>query len=330
MSDNADDTSHQAIGGKAVAYKAKGGYEVIEVIERAVRPPAAGEVRIAVKAAAVNPSDILLRESGFRSGFGGQTYPIVPGLDAAGLIEAVGPGVSRLHVGQQVMACVGVTRPEGGAQAQHVVVPAASVVAIPDGASLAQACTLPMNGLTALRALELAELQDGQFLAVSGGAGLAAHYAIAIAKRKGLRVIADARLEEADLVRSYGADVVIGRGPDFADAVRREVPQGVDALLDTAVLGEKSFGAVRDGGTYVPFRFWQDQPSERGIAIKPVSVFAVFDRADRTEWLEFLCGMVAAAEITLRIAGEYEPERSADAHRALQAGGLRGRPVILF
>lgn len=322
--------SDRAIGGKAVAYRGKGGYEVIDVIERTVRPPAAGEVRIAVKAAAVNPTDILLRESGFRPGLGGQTYPIVPGLDAAGPIEAVGPGVSRLYVGQQVMACVGVTRPEGGAQAQYVVVPAASVVPIPEGVSFAEACTLPMNGLTALRALELAALQKGESLAVSGGAGLVAHYAIAIAKRKGQRVIADAKPEEADLVRGYGADVVVERGPGFVDAVRREAPQGVDALLDTAVLGEKSFGAIRDGGVYIPFRFWQDQPSERGIAIRPVSVLAVFDRADRTAWLEYLCAMVAAAEITLRVAGEYDPERTADAHRALQAGGLRGRPVILF
>ncbi|MEJ0006769.1 MAG: hypothetical protein WDM77_10510 [Steroidobacteraceae bacterium] len=69
-----------------------------------------------------------------------------------------GPGVSHLQVGRQVMAAVMPRRPEGGAQAQHIVVPAASVVPIPQGASLAQASTLPMNGLTALRALELAAL----------------------------------------------------------------------------------------------------------------------------------------------------------------------------
>ncbi len=311
---SSSNASHRAIVGKAVAYKGKGG---CEVIERTVRPPAAGEVRIAVKAAAVNPADILLRESGFRPGFGGQAYPIVPGLDAASLVEAVGPDVSRLHAGQQVMACVGVTRPEGGAQAQYVVVPSASVVPIPEGVSLTEACTLPMNGLTALLALELAALHDGEVLAVSGGAGLVAHYAIAIAKRRGQRVIADAKPEEADLVRSYGADVVIERGSGFADAVRREVPEGVDALLDTAVLGEKSFHAVRDGGTYTPFRFWQDQPSERDIVIKPVSVFTVFDRTDRTEWLEYLRDMAATAKITLRIAGTYAPEQCSDAHRAL-------------
>jgi NADPH:quinone reductase-like Zn-dependent oxidoreductase len=225
------------------------------------------------------------------------------------------------------MAAVMPRRAEGGAQAQYIVVPAASVVPLPEGVSLAQASTLPMNGLTALRALELAALRKGQFFAVSGGAGLLAHYAIAAAKRQGQKVIADAKPEEAELVRSYGADMVVERGAGFAEAIRREVPGGVDALLDTALLAEKSFGAIRDDGVYIPVRGWGDKPSDRGIKIKPVFVS---EALERTEWLELLRDMVAAGEIKLRVAGEYAPERIADAQRALAAGGLRGRAVILF
>jgi len=318
-----DRSANQPLVSRAITYQGRGGYEVIEILERTVRPPAAGEVRIRVQAAAVNPTDLGLRERGF----GDPTSVLVPGMDAAGIIESVGPGVSRLQAGQQVMAAVMPRRPEGGAQAEHIVVPAASVVPIPAGASLAQAATLPMNGLTALRALELAALGKGQFLAVSGGAGLLAHYAISIAKRKGLRVIADAKPEEAGLVRSYGADVVVERGPDFTAAIRGALSAGVEAVLDTALLGERSFGAIRDGGVYIPVRGWADKPAERGIRIKPVFVTEVLER---TEWLELLRDMVAAGEITLRIAGEYPPERVADAQRLLAAGGLRGRAVILF
>jgi NADPH:quinone reductase-like Zn-dependent oxidoreductase len=308
---------------KAITYTGRGGYEVIAILERTVRSPAAGEVRITVKAAAVNPTDLGLRERGF----GDPSSLLVPGMDAAGIIESVGPGVSRLEVGQQVMAAVLPRRPEGGAQAQHIVVPAASVVPIPAGSTLAEAATLPMNGLTALRALELAALEKGQVLAVSGGAGLLAHYAIAVARRQGLRVIADAKPAEVALVRSYGADEVVARGPGFADAIRREVPAGADALLDTALLGEQAFGAIHDGGVYIPVRGWGDKPGERGIRIRPVFVFEVLER---TEWLQLLCEMVAAGEIKLRVAGEYTPERIAAAQRALAAGGLRGRPVIVF
>jgi NADPH:quinone reductase-like Zn-dependent oxidoreductase len=319
-------TEHSAprpLPGRAITYKGPGGYDVIEISERTVRAPGAGEVRIDVQAAAVNPTDIALRERGIPN----QAWTVVPGMDAAGIIESVGPGVSRLHTGQKVMAVVMPRRSEGGAQAQYIVVPAASVVPVPEGVSLAEASTLPMNGLTALRALELAALGAGQFFAVSGGAGLLAHYAIAAAKRQGQKVIADAKPEESELVRSYGADIVVERGPGFAEAIRREVPGGVDALLDTALLAERTFGAIRDNGVYIPVRGWGDKPSERGIKIKPVFVS---EALERTEWLELLRDMVAAGQIKLRVAGEYAPERVVDAQRALEAGGLRGRSVILF
>ncbi len=318
-----EQSANRPLTGTAITFKRPGGYEVIEISQRTVRSPGVGEVRITVKAAAVNPTDAGLRERGIPD----QNWIVVPGMDAAGIIESVGPGVMRLRAGQKVMAAVMPRRPEGGAQAQHIVVPAASVVPIPEGVSLAEASTLPMNGLTALRALELAALERGQFLAVSGGAGLLAYYAIVAAKQQGQRVIADAKPEEAELVRSYGADIVVERGPGFADAIRREVRGGVDALLDTALLAEKSFGAIRDDGVYVPVRGWGDKPSERGIKIKPVFVFEVLER---TEWLERLRDLVAAGQIKLRVAGEYAPARVADAQRALAAGGLRGRAVILF
>jgi NADPH2:quinone reductase len=313
----------QPLNGKVITYQGSGGYEVIRISERTVRAPGDREVRINVKAAAVNPTDLGLRERGIP----GQSWTVVPGMDAAGIVDSIGPGVSRLRAGQEVMVAVNPRRSEGGAQGQHIVVPAASVVSIPEGASLAQASTLPMNGLTALRALELAGLAGNRFFAVSGGAGLLAHYAIAAAKRQGQKVIADAKPEEAELVRSYGADIVVERGPGFAAAIRRMVPDGVDALLDTALLAESSFGAIRDGGIYLPVRGWADKPSERGIQIKPVFVS---EALERTEWLELLRNIVAAGEIKLRVTAQYAPEHVADAQRALAAGGLRGRPVIVF
>jgi NADPH:quinone reductase-like Zn-dependent oxidoreductase len=326
----AEQSANRPLTSKAVTYKSRGGYEVIEIAERTVRAPAAGEVRIEVKAAAVNPTDILLRDPGYGDQdprFANLTSNIVPGMDAAGIIESVGPGVSRLHAGEKVMAAVMPLRPEGGAQAQHIVVPAASVVPIPEGVSLAEASTLPMNGLTALNALDIAAFKRGQILAVSGGAGLLAQYAIPAAKRQGIKVIADARPADAELVRGYGADIVVERGPGFAEAIRRELPNGADALLDTALLGEASFGAIRDGGIYIPVRGWGDRSAERGIEIKPMMVGDVLER---TEWLELLRNMVAAGEIKLRAVEKYAPTKAADAQRALVAGSPRGRPVILF
>jgi NADPH:quinone reductase-like Zn-dependent oxidoreductase len=309
--------------GKAVTYSGRGGYEVIAVTDRTVRPPQAGEVRIKVAAAAVNPTDALLRDPGR----GNLASPIVPGMDAAGIVEAVGSGVSRLAVGDEVMAALSPGRPEGGAQAAYIVVPAASAVHKPKGVSLIEAATIPMNGLTALYALQHAGLSAGQTLGISGGAGWLAYQTIVIARRQGLKVIADAKAEEFDLVRGYGADVVVRRGAHFGEAIRREVPNGVDALLDTALLAEKSFPAIKDGGLYIPVRGWGDRPGERGIQIKPVLVSEVLER---TQWLETLRDLVAAGHLVPRVAGEYPPEQVADAQRLLMAGGVRGRPVVVF
>jgi NADPH2:quinone reductase len=308
---------------KAVTYPTHGGYDVIRIADRPVREPGAGEIRIDVKAADVNPSDLLQRDPGY----GDAPGPWIPGWDAAGVVESVGAGVTRFRLGDRVMAIVSPIRAEGGAQIAQVTVSEKSVTSIPSALSFAQASTLPMNGLTALLGLELAGLAKGQTLAVSGGAGHLAQLVIALAKHQGLRVIADAKPSEKALVQSYGADVVVERGDGFCDAVRAAAPGGVDALFDTAVLLETSFPAIRDGGVYLPVRGWGKQPSERGILIKPVFVHTV---VERTDWLELLRELADAGRFQLRVAGEYPPEKVADAQRAMAAGGLRGRAVIVF
>ena len=98
--------------GRAVLYAGRGGYDVISVGDRSVRPPGTGEVRIKVAAAGINPTDVLLRDPGL----GNLAPPLTPGMDASGTVEATGAGVSRLAVGDEVMAALTPMRPEGGAQ----------------------------------------------------------------------------------------------------------------------------------------------------------------------------------------------------------------------
>ena len=310
---------------RAVVIPKPGDPDVLEVADRPAREPADGEVRIAVKAATVNPTDIGLRARG-----GGPDLdpPWVPGMDAAGVIELVGSGVDRLHVGDEVMAAVSPRRPEGGAQQELLVVPAASAVPIPDGASLIEAATLPMNGLTAMSGLDLLGLKEGQTLAVAGGAGLLGSYVIQLAKERGLRVIADAKPEDEDLVRGFGADVVVARSDDFSRAIREEEPAGVEGVYDTALLYRDALGAVRDGGQIVFVRGWDgDEVEHRSIRVHPVMVGQVLER---TDWLEELRRLASAGRLKLRVAHEYPPEQAAKAHKVMDAGGLRGRAVIVF
>ncbi len=308
---------------RAVAIVEPGGPEVLRVVERDVRDPGPGEVRLAVRAAAVNPTDIGLRLRGDAE----FPPPWVPGMDAAGTVESVGAGVERLTVGDEVMAAVTPRRPEGGAQSKLLVVPEASVVPIPAGATLEQAATLPMNGLTALRGLELLDLEPGTTLGVTGGAGLLASYVIPIAKLRGIRVLADAGPADAELVRDFGADVVLPRGDGFVEAVLAAAPGGVDAVFDTAVLGRGIFPAIRPGGALAYVRTWGGEDVEDGIEIHQVLVREVLER---TDWLRELSELAARGVLALRVAATFPPERSADAHRQMEAGGLRGRAVIVF
>ena len=300
---------------RAVAIVEPGGPEVLRVIERDVREPGPGEVRLAVRAAAVNPTDIGLRLRGHPA----TPPPWIPGMDAAGTVESVGAGVESLAVGDEVMAAVLPRRPEGGAQSELLVVPGASVVPIPAGATLEQAATLPMNGLTALRGLELLDLDPAATLAVTGGAGLLASYVIPIAKLRGLRVLADAAPADEELVRGFGADVVVPRGDDF--------PGGVDGVFDTALLGRGMFPAIRAGGGLAYVRTWDGDDVEDGITIHRVLVAHVLER---TDWLQELSELAARGALTLRVAATFPPELAPDAHRQMEAGGLRGRAVIVF
>ena len=307
---------------RAVGIPEPGGPEVLRVIDREVREPGAGEVRLAVRAGGVNPTDLGLRAQGAA----GIDPPWVPGMDAAGTIESVGTGVDHLAAGDEVMAVVLPRRPEGGAQAGLVVVPAASVVPIPAGATFEQAATLPMNGLTAFRGLELLGLAPGATLAVTGGAGLLASYVIPLARSQGLRVLADAKPEDRALVERFGAEVV-PRGDGLVEALLEAAPGGVDAVYDTAHLGRSIFPAIRPGGALAYVRTWDGEEVEGGVRIEPVRVAEVLER---TAWLRELAERAGAGELELRVAATFAPEQAADAHRLMAAGGLRGRAVIVF
>lgn len=313
----------------AVGVLQPGGPEVLDVIRRTVREPGPGEVRLAVRAAAVNPTDVLLRTGGPQAGADGTRGepPWVPGMDAAGIVEAVGDGVERPAVGDRVMAAVRPVAPDGGAQSEFVVVPAASVVLMPDSSTFESAATLPMNGLTAMLAVEMLALASGQTVAISGGAGVVGSYAIPLAKRRGLHVIADAKPEDEALVRSFGADVVLPRGDDYPRAVRKAVSGGVDGFIDAAVLNQHALPAIRDGGELAVLRGWAHGRPERGITVHTVGVRSVIER---TEWLEELRQLASEGVLQLRVAGTYLPEQIAEAQRVTTAGGIRGRAVIVF
>src|SRR5262250_940978 len=314
---------------RAVTFSRLGGPEVLEVSDLPVPEPGAGEVRIRVAAATVNPTDISFR-SGRQLSMAqlaemGVRPPFIPGMELGGVIDAVGEGTSW-RVGDRVMAIVNPRRPGGGAQAELVVVPAASVARVPDGTSLEAAATLPMNGLTVRLALDQLALQPGQTLGVTGAAGAVGGYAVELGVADGLRVIAVARPQDAALVKRFGAQTVVPRGEAAIRGLQDAAPGGVDGLIDAAVLDAAVLPAIREGGKLATVRGFAG-PSERGIVIEPVRVTSYLENH---EALERLGRLVAERRLTLRVAETFPPERAADAQRKMDAGGTRGRLLIVF
>lgn len=305
---------------RAVGLTTHGGPDVLEVLDLPEPHAGPGQVRIRVSAAAVNPTDTLQR-SVRRQETG---PPWVPGMDVAGVVDEAGDGVP-LRVGDRVMAIV---VPDGthGGYAEHVVVPAGSAVPLPDGVGETAAATLPMNALTAWLALDELAVPRGGTVAVTGAAGAFGGYAVQLAVARGLRVVADAAERDTELVHGLGAHVVLPRGDGFAGSVRGAVPGGVDGLADGSLQGDALLPAVRDGGRIATVRGHRGT-AERGITWHPVWVRTV---AEDRETLLAIRDLASSGGLTPRVAATWPAGDAAEAHRALEAGGQRGRGVLLF
>lgn len=309
---------------KVVGVEQFGGPEALAVHEVPEPHAGAGSVRIRVQAFAVNPTD-----TGVRAGQRDSSQaspPYVPGMDAAGVIDEVGPDVSGWEVGDEVMAIALPLSAHGGAYVEELVAPVGSFTRTPRGTSLPLASTVPMNGLTALQILSRAGLAPGQTLAVTGAAGLLGNYVVQLGVAAGLTVIADAAPADEALVRSLGPSHIVARGSSFAAAVRELVPDGVDALADAAVQRASVVDAVRDGGAFLDVRGWEGNGA-RGIRFEQIAVFAEYRSFDKLEQLRHA---VESGTVTPRVAEVLPASRAGEAHERLEAGGTRGRFVLTW
>jgi NADPH:quinone reductase-like Zn-dependent oxidoreductase len=317
---------------RAIGVTQFGGPDALEVLDLPEPHAGAGEVRIRVHAATVNPTDTGLRSGAYGDRPGDHDAPWIPGMDAAGVLDEVGEGVEGWAVGDRVAALVLPTGPHGGAYAEELVVPAASIARLPGEATdddLVAWSTLLMNAMTARLAIESFDLPAGATIAVTGAAGSFGGYVVQLAKVDGLVVVADASEADHPLVRSFGADVVLERGAGWVDAVLDRYPGGVDGFADGALLGAEGARVVRDGGVVSTVRGYrgEDDALARSVRFEPVFVR---DYGQNTEALDLLRQQAERGEVTLRVADTLPAAEAAAAHTRLEAGGVRGRLVLLF
>jgi NADPH:quinone reductase len=221
---------------KAAIYRRTGSArEVLEVVDLPLPQPEAGEVRVRLATAGVNPTDVRSR-----SGFRGRALAFdhqVPGHDGAGIIDAVGDGVDGSRLGQRVWVYHAALGRPGGTAAEAVTLPTDQAVPLPPHIDFAQAAGLGIPFMTAHRCLFADGDLDGDSVLVAGGAGAVGNAAIQLAKRAGARVATTVSSDaKAELARAAGADLVVHRdADDAARQIRSLAASGVRRVVEVAL-----------------------------------------------------------------------------------------------
>jgi NADPH2:quinone reductase len=319
---------------QAVSFSEFGGPEVLRMVERPSPEPRAGEVVVDVVAAGISPTDIMMRRGNQAKLMTDLVQPYTAGMDFAGHVTKVGDGVS-LKVGEAVIGVVNPRRPDGGTQAAQIRMPADLVAAIDRNVDLVAAASVPMNAVTAMIALDALGLTPGQNLLVTGGTGIMGGFAIQLARKAGLTVLANGGVADRDLLTRLGADTVLPRDEGLEEALRAACPQGLDGVVDGALIGDKISHLVREGGGVVLLRLTQTIDDPR-LRILPISVGkAVQEAAERERarsMIEKVARYIEDGTLTPRIAsnGVFDFSDAAEAYAMAERGGFRGRVMLRF
>lgn len=309
---------------RALIVREFGDAAALEVADIAVPEPGPGQVRVKVAGSSVNPIDLSTRSGALaHNGLLAPAAQIGLGWDVAGTVDAVGSGIDRFEVGDAVIGLRDILSAVPGAQAEYVVLDESAVATAPRSASLVEAATLPLNALTADRALVLSGVGAGDSLLVTGAAGGVGGFVLQLAALRGIRTVAVASAADEQLVREMGAAEFVARADTLAQPVREVIPGGVNAVIDAAVLGIVAHEALRGGGRFIALVRPFAPPPIRGTDVVVQEVFA--DGARLAE----LSALVDAGHLTLRVADTIPLADAPSAHERFVAGGLKGRLVLV-
>jgi NADPH:quinone reductase-like Zn-dependent oxidoreductase len=305
---------------KAIVIHAYGGPEVLKLEDVARPEPKEDEILIRVIAASVNPVDVAIRK-GHLARIIGDKLPLIPGMDAAGVVEKAGAKMSKFKTGDPVYAFF--TLASEGGYGEFVVAKEDEVAPKPKSLTYAQAAAVPAAGSTAWKALvETANLSGGQTVLIHGGSGGVGHFAIQIAKARGARVIATASTANQDFLKQMGADMAI----DYTKSKFEDIAKDIDVVLDA--VGEdtlkRSYGVVKKGGIIVSIVDDPDKAALDAHGIRGVSI-----RTDpKASVLEELTRLIDAKKVTPVVSQVLPLSEVVKAHEQIATRHTRGKIVL--
>ncbi|MEZ0447217.1 quinone oxidoreductase family protein [Cellulomonas sp. ICMP 17802] len=298
----------------AVVLREWGPPEVLVPAQVEVGAPGPGQVRIDVRFAGVGPTDLAIRAGHLPGAFGSGPGSVL-GFEVAGVVESVGDGVVDVRPGDAVAAFL----PELGGYAEQVL--ARHWVRIPDGVDLQDAAALPASGEAAARVVEETRIAPGETVLVVGAAGSVGQVATQLAVARGARVLGVARVQDATLVESMGAEPVAS-GPGLAARVRALVP-AVDAVIDASGAGILADAVDLAGGTERVVTLSDPAAAQAGVRLSGPDGPRVADR------LATVMALLADGRLRLRARTTAPLAEAAAVHRDLESGAVRAKVLLV-
>jgi len=292
---------------KAIVVYQYGGPEVLKFEEYPDPVPGPGEVLVRVAATSINPIDYK-RRAGLTKEFYPIRFPGLIGVDIAGTVVKIGPGVEGFSVGDQVFAMADNT------YAELCVVKATILAKVPQGLDLIQAAALPLVTTTGTQLILATGINAGQTILVVGAAGNVGRSAVFTAKQRGATVIAGVLQRQRDEAKTVGADQVVATDDDTAIA---NLPM-LDVIADTVngKTAEQLIAKVKPGGMFASV-LGAPQNAARYPSVKVVPVFSKFDR----KTLELMAEAVRDGKLVIPISRKLPLREAAEAQAAAEKGG---------
>jgi len=312
---------------KALTIESFGSASVMGIRDLPEPRPGKGEIRVRVRAAALNPVDWKIREGWLKEAFPHE-FPITLGWDCAGVVDETGEGVTGFQAGDEVMAYCRKDVIRDGSLAEFILLEPRHLAKKPKELSFETAAAIPLAGLTAWQALfDAGKLAAGDCLLVHAAAGGVGHLAVQLAKQAGATVIGTASPGNHKFLRSIGVDHSLDyHDPDLSDQVRRVSSGGVDLILDC--IGGPALEASPDflapGGRVVTI---VDATRAESLRKKGCSADWIFV-APNSGQLSKLGDLAARGDLKVKIAAVHSMESYAEAFAALEAGHARGKRVL--
>ncbi|MGI8815963.1 MAG: NADP-dependent oxidoreductase [Pseudonocardia sp.] len=309
---------------RAVVLDRYGPAELLAVAVRSIPEPQPTEIRVRVAAAGVNPVDWKTRAGGGMAAVLGHP-PIVLGWDVAGVVDALGPGVTRFEVGDPVFGMPWFPRQAGG-YAEFITAPSRHFARIPDGLSWVEAAGLPLAGLTAWQCLvDIAGVRPGQRVLVHAAAGGVGHLAAQIALSRGAYVIGTASSAKHRLLGGLGLHEAINyRGTAF-----EQVVEPVDVVLDLigGDVAMRSLDALRPGGLLISLPSGSAAEAIVAAPHRGLRATGMLVEPDG-DALEALAELVRSRQLKVLVDATFPLERATEAHRLGERGATTGKLVL--